>query len=546
MKKRVLAVGLDGFELSIAKEMVSAGKLPYFKKLFSSSAFFQLDHGTARNTGLAWEHFSTGQHPDDYKRWSPMGFNPKTYGIIQNATSQRPFTSKLSSKVVAFDVPYHQIADSDNLLGMIGWGAHDPGVASHSNPAGLKEEIEQKFGKYPAQEYIYGFVWPSASRTRDMADQLAAAMQKRSEIADWLLTERLPDWELAIVVTSEMHSGIEALWHGWDASHPLHHHPSAQPAREGLERIYTESDRMLSRLESKLADTTIVVFAMHGMGSNDADVPSMALLPEFLYRLEYNKPHLHSHASWLKTEGCELDPNADWSVVVNARLGTDPPEKWFGLARQLQKRSDRKQAILESTLREGDLALDWIPSARYASFWPEMRAFAFPSFYDGQIRLNLIGRESQGRVELANYSTTLDELEKQLSELRNYRTGEPAVASFSRPVQDDPQNADATQCDLKINWGESAIGWTHPTTGTIGPIPHRRPGGHTGEFGFAAILDSPLPNGDYGIRSSMDVVPTIIELLGTSPDKLNLSGSSLLDVTRAKKERCSHEVLSMR
>lgn len=67
MNKRVLVIGLDGFEISIAKVMIAEGKLPYMAKMFANSAFYDLDHGEARNTGLAWEHFSTGQEPDSYK-----------------------------------------------------------------------------------------------------------------------------------------------------------------------------------------------------------------------------------------------------------------------------------------------------------------------------------------------------------------------------------------------------------------------------------------------------------------------------------------------
>ena len=45
-----------------------------------------------------------------------------------------------------------------------------------------------------------------------------------------LCTERLPGWDLAIMVVSEFHSAIEALWHGYDPAHPLHHLPSVASA----------------------------------------------------------------------------------------------------------------------------------------------------------------------------------------------------------------------------------------------------------------------------------------------------------------------------
>ena len=54
-------------------------------------------------------------------------------------------------------------------------------------------------------------------------------------MARWLLAERLPEWSLGMVVVSELHSAIEALWHGIDPDHPLHGLPSSLNARNGVE-----------------------------------------------------------------------------------------------------------------------------------------------------------------------------------------------------------------------------------------------------------------------------------------------------------------------
>lgn len=168
-----------------------------------------------------------------------------------------------------------------------------------------------------------------------------------------------------------------------------------------------------------------------------------------------------------------------------------------------------------------------MPSAHYKRFWSKMEAFAMPSFYEGQIRVNLRGREAEGIVAPEDYSMFLDQLENDLFNLTDISTGEAVVERVERPISDDPMSASSSQCDLRIIWKSVFTGFQHPEIGTIGPVPHRRPGGHTGEFGFASIMNSQLPSGDNGTRSSFDIVPTIFELCNIEIGNKAISGRSL-------------------
>jgi predicted AlkP superfamily phosphohydrolase/phosphomutase len=529
---RNLIVGLDGFEISVARGMATLGKLPFFEKLFTESATFHLEHGEARDTGLAWEHFATGKSPEDYQRWSAVTFDQNTYEVRQSPSVERPFTADLGAHTVVFDAPYHRLsASGDAPVGLVDWGAHDPGVPAHANPSSLIEEVRGLFGEYPAKEFIYGFVWPSVERTKKMAAALVCAAKTRTAIAEWLLLKRFADWETAIIVTSELHSASEAMWHGWQADHPLHSCASADPARQGMEDLYIETDRMLARLYAAFPDARLVAFAMHGMGNNHADVLSMALLPEFLLRLDAGQRALSSLPEWREFRGTSMDEKKDWSNAVKSCM--DLPKhasqsssiKWMDRllfrSGSLKKRANR--AVRDS------LALDWMPSALYAPLWPDMRAFALPSFYDGQVRLNLAGREARGKIELQDYEAELKRLEVALHGLRDPYSNEPVVRSLSFPVADKPLDASETECDIKISWASGSIAMTHQDTGLIGPLPYRRTGGHTGETGFAALLNCGLRPGFGGVRSSMDVSPTVANLAGVAATGGRFSGQSLLD-----------------
>jgi hypothetical protein len=520
--QRVLAIGLDGYEESLGREMMAAGELPALSLLRAESARFLLDHGPAQRTGLAGEHVSTGLAPEAANRWAAVHFDAGTYTVWQEGTRLQPFPARLRARTVVFDATYFDLDRAPQVRGLVGWGGHDPGVPLSARPAELVQELTGRFGSYPANEFIYGHVWPSAERTRQMGERLARAADTRSRAARWLLAERLPDWDLALVVVSEPHSVIEGLWHGVDASHPLHGLPSAEPARQGLLSVYRAVDRLVGDLASAFPDAALVVFSMGGMGPNRSDVPSMVLLPELMYRHAFGRPCLRQPAGWREVSGSgpHMGEDDNWANVVNFHLPSSRPN----LARRLVARLRNGRGAGSGPLH---LPIRWMPAAHYQTHWRSMRAFALPSFYDGRIRVNLAGRERKGMVPVSQYENVCAEIETLLRECRDAATGEGVVDYIERPERRNPLTLGPTDSDLVVVWKGSACAFDHPRLGRIGPVPFRRPGGHTGRFGMAYIRSAAIEAGDRGVRSSFDVVPTLVELLGESLPA-GLSGASLL------------------
>ena len=161
---------------------------------------------------------------------------------------------------------------------------------------------------------------------------------------------------------------------------------------------------------------------------------------------------------------------------------------------------------------DGAIPLDWMPSARYRRFWPEMPAFALPSFYDGQIRINLKGREARGMVEPGDYRSACDGIEVLLRDCRDTATGRSVIAGIERTRR--PDRLEGSEADMIVQWAGAPLGFDHPRHGRIGPLPYRRPGGHTGGVGAAWLAGPGIRPGDYGTRSAFDIVPTVIDLLG--------------------------------
>ena len=155
-------------------------------------------------------------------------------------------------------------------------------------------------------------------------------------------------------------------------------------------------------------------------------------------------------------------------------------------------------------------------------------AFALPSFHDGQIRLNLQGRERKGIVPLERYKICCEEIIQILRDCKDPFSGQPTVDEIETPHHGDPLGVTESQADMYVSWKENVLCLEHPHLGRVGPVPFLRTGGHTGLYGMAYLKSEHFESGDYGKRSSFDdVVPTLFHVLDERlPDKI--SGQSLV------------------
>ncbi len=506
---------------------MAAGDMPALARVRDCAARFLLDHGDAQRIGLAWEHVASGLSPERANRWSAVDFDPRTYVARLKPARTTPFAALLSARTVVVDCPYFDLKLAPQVQGVVGWGAHDPGTARMARPNGMLDEIQSRFGAYPAEAWIYGFAWPSAGRCRAMGEGLVEGVVARTRLAKWMLGERVPDWDLGLVVVSEIHSVIEGLWHGIDPAHPLHDMPSARSAGDGVRAVYRAVDGLIGQLVEAFPDAIVVVFALHGMGTNRSDVQSMLLLPELLYRHAFGCAALKTPESWAQShEGLVIpDTEANWLVADLVTSHRTEARHFMRRATAKLRRTVGLSAPNRAALETDSMR--WMPATRYQSYWRKMPAFALPSFYDGRIRINLVGREKHGCVPINAYHDVCDEIEALLRRCTDPCSGECVVQSIERPPRNDPRNLGVSEADLVVLWNAPTAAFEHPKHGRIGPVPLRRTGGHTGRFGFAYLSNAGLDVRDRGIRSAFDVVPTLVDLLGEEP-RPDISGTSLL------------------
>lgn len=545
-RKRVAFIGLDSMEPTLAESMMERGELPELARLRQHGVWCRL-HDDDYRTGLVWEHLLTGRGPRAGGRWSPVRFDPDRYRVMTTgALLEAPFfIADPPIRTIAFDVPYTSLAYLTPGAVVTGWGAHDPGYPRASRPRGLLREIDARFGPHPCCDNDYACTWYRPEALERQTRALIEGARRRPDVVRWLM-DRFPDWDLLITVLSEPHSAGEQLWHGIDASHPLASVGTAESARDRLLEIYRSVDAALGSIVRSLPDDTrLVVASLHGMQTNTADVLSMALLPELLYRWNYGAPYLRptiEPGAWRASGGVPLDNPDDtrWLEWLRGYRPGDPfaecrdpsgPEPSPGLLARLRARwagAERAPTLgplgepiaPETTRSPDDIGVPSSellsqPAIWYRDAWPGMRAFAIPTFYDGRIRLNLHGRERDGIVPFEEYGRVCDEIETLLHACRDPRSGRLVVDHIERLRSGDPMDPHGSDGDLSVVWSEPADAIEHPDLGRIGPYLFRRTGGHSPR-GMLSLTGPGIDRAELPTRSSRDLTPTLLALLGRS------------------------------
>ncbi len=215
------------------------------------------------------------------------------------------------------------------------------------------------------------------------------------------------------------------------------------------------------------------------MGPN---FPGNHLLDEVLTRLEGDRPNL----ARLVTKPARLI----WSKIL-------PPH--------IRARLRSKVVHIEQSLIESDRK--------------RRKAFLVPhNDISGAIRLNLVGREPNGRIHPGQEADEFcAQLTHDLMELKNLNTGEPMVKRVVRTADLYKGEHVGDFADLFVVWNKS--GWvTSVGSPKIGTIKQAPSGVRTGDHTPHGLFMASAPKLDAGHReepiSILDLAPTVASLLG--------------------------------
>ena len=269
----------------------------------------------------------------------------------------------------------------------------------------------------------------------------------------------------------------------------------------------------------------VVIFTPHGMRANQSDLQSTTFLPELLLRKQF--------------PGQGFFENQPLSEKPGPLMTRPVKKNWADEAWRLKKEPNPLRALMKKVLPFNVLwKLDKIlktpegktffvpyehfsyravqPGYWYRHLWHTMRYYALPTYGDGSVRINVIGRESNGLVDPADYAQTCDEVEDFLSECRSSRTGAPLVKRIIRTRKDPlDKNPKLPISDLVVLWGpESADVVEHPEAGRVGPLPLARTGSHVRAGFYLAAGPGIAPGVRNKPENAIHLTSTLLHHMG--------------------------------
>ena len=485
MSTKVLFICLDAAERDLVLEWADAGDLPNISALQQRGLWGDAPALPGLGSGALWPSFSTGLNPSRHGRFFSTHMRPGTYGLYQYKFDEddwHPFWQALSQagcRVAAIDVPKDTLCKGMNGLQVVDWGVHDQEFPARIWPPEDAKEIIAQLGT----DDPVGTCDHYGSTEKELTafkERLLERINIKGDLACRYLDRG--GWDLFLTTFDEPHCVGHRAWHLHDPNHPSHEPDLARSLGDPIKDVYAAIDAQIGKiLERAGPETSVILLCGTGMG------PSYSgnhLLDDILGRLDGGRPTLGRILS--------KPARMIWTKIVPANVRAQLRTKTLQVERALIT-SDRARR----------------------------KAFAVPhNDIAGAIRINLVGREPQGRVnpgdELDAYCA---QLTSDLMELENLDTGKPLVSRVVRTSDLYKGDHAGDFADLFVVWNR-----TGPVTKVgspkIGKVTRAASGVRTGDHTPHGLFIASTPRLTAGHReeavSILDFAPTVASLLGVT------------------------------
>ncbi len=305
-KKRVLVIGLDSLEPSLAFEKFSA-EMPTLTRLLRAGAWGRLKSVIPPITVPAWACLVTGKDPGtlgiygfrNRRDYSYQGLSIVTSKSVREKTLW-DYLSQAGKQSIVIGVPPSYPPKPLNGYAISCFLTPNT-AAQYTYPPELKGEIQRLVGDYLVD--VRNF------RTEDkrwLLDQIYQLTEQRFRVARHLLTTK--PWDFFMVVDM----GPDRLHHGfWKFCDPSHRkYEPGNPFESAMRDYYRFLDERLREfLEHVPDDAAVLIVSDHGAKRMDGGL----CVNEWLLRQGYL--HLRSYPDTPKRLE-ELLPEVDWSRTV--------------------------------------------------------------------------------------------------------------------------------------------------------------------------------------------------------------------------------------
>lgn len=361
-------IGLDAASLPFIEASLSS--LPNLRRLLETGAPHRF---RSRSSDLfpasVWPTFYTGTQPDHHGVYYPLQWDAASMSLKPaiDLLYCEPFWHDLERRgyrVIAVDVPCTWRSRLERGIEITDWATHEAVQGFAVHPPELEQEIRKQVGGRQLGPEIP--VKKSLGQLKSLRDETLASVVRKSALVTWLLKQQA--WDFFITVFGETHRAGHLFWPGQHQDEDA----TGVPA-DALLDCYADVDRALGDVLHVALDgqTSIVVFSVHGMGSNRSqDHFTRPIMDRVNARF----------ASELGENGGARPPHS-LMLTLRERL---PARIQHAIGRAVSHRV--KDAVVNRAITGG-------------YDWDRTPGLAILSSLPGFIRFNLRGREAHGLLE---------------------------------------------------------------------------------------------------------------------------------------------------
>lgn len=401
-KRRALLIGLDGATWRLFKPMMARGWLPNLARLREQAAWGVLESTVPPVTAPAWTSFQTGVLPGKHGVYAFNQYERGQYRteLASSAEITKPTIWQLASnagkRVVSVNVPLTYPLREVN--GAAVGGMQTPNLRSEFvYPPHLHERFLQANPNYriivPQTEFnLHGLEY--------FIEESIAAEQARVDAFRYLLSEVVPDWDLAMVHIQSTDTIQHAVYCWLD---PTDERFSQDKYRK-IARFYQAMDEEVGRLVADLGDerTLVVILSDHGHGSIYKTVNVNAYLSQVGLLQFYGQGQGISLSTWLRR-----------AVKWVLRL-----DRW-----------NLNKALLPKRIRRP--LLERLAHGRVID-WSRTQVYMINGWVYAYLYLNLRDREAEGIVDRADYDKVCAQATEAVLRLADPATGGPIIEHVLR------------------------------------------------------------------------------------------------------------------
>ncbi|MGD1904963.1 MAG: alkaline phosphatase family protein [Leptolyngbyaceae cyanobacterium] len=490
----LVILGLDAGDPGLIQRWVEAGCLPNLAALMQRGSWGPVTGPELIFEDGVWVNLfsgaSAGDHGYHYFRQltkpGSYGLHP-VWGPDFDCAAFWADLKGTQHKVAIIDAP--EVFPIEGLKGiqLADWAVHRPLVPPSAQPTQLLNSVKKIFGK---QINICEDFDSTPDSDEKTYRRLIERVQKKGHLCRQLWAQDA--YDLMVAVFAESHTGGHQLWDYQAGDSSL---------RDGVKSIYQAIDKEIGLILQQLpAEANVFVVSPVGLFDQ---YPSGGLMADFLLKLGYRT----------LPEPGEQPLSLSPMDILRRIL----PESVRIALSQFLSRETRERLL----------------SAQFqgATDWAKTTVFMIPSEFTSYLHVNLKGREPEGIVAPGkNYEDLLRRLQRDLEQLIDPKSGEPAVQQVIRPRELFGENAHPTLPDVVVKWRpgpyfmETVI---HPQAVLTQEKPEFFRGSDHHQTGFFAAAGPAIAaNGRLDSVALRDLAPTFLSLLGR-PVPTTMSGRVL-------------------